>query len=49
MEDHHSTRVFKVSDYVSSANITLAKISHLSKSSITGAGKYAPSTVALHT
>lgn len=41
MEDHHSIReqakcvsVVKVSDYVTSANITLAKVSHLSKSNI---------------
>lgn len=44
MEDYHSTReqtnhasMFKVSDYITSANIISAKASHLSKLNITGA------------
>lgn len=56
MEDHHSIReqanhasMFQVSDYITSANITLAKASHLSKLSISGIEKYAPPIVTLHT
>lgn len=52
MDDHHSTReqanhasMFKVSDYVTSANIILAKASDLAKLNITGTEKYVPSTV----
>lgn len=46
MEDHHSIReqvnhtsMFQVSDYITSANIILAKASHLSKLSISGIEK----------
>lgn len=56
MEDHQSIReqanhasVFQVSDYIASANITLAKASHLSKLSISGIEKCAPPIVTLHT
>lgn len=55
-EDHHSIReqanhasMFQVSDYITSANITLAKASHLSNLSISGIEKYAPPIVTLHT
>lgn len=56
MEDHHSIRkqanhasMFQVSDYITSAYITLAKASHLSNPSIPEIENYAPPIVTLRT